>query len=125
MNIFEKASKQSLRFDTSLGCLSVEDLWNMKLTHLDEMAVYLNSQLSKSDTVSFISNKKSENEILQLKFDIAKHIIDVRLEDIAEAENAIARKAEKQKILEAISNIESAEFGEKTKEELNDMLAKL
>ena len=38
LNIFEKASKQKLRFVTSKGMISSEDLWDMSLQSLDIIA---------------------------------------------------------------------------------------
>ena len=125
MNIFEQASRQKLRFETTRGTLISDDLWAIDLQIVDDIAIHFNKKLSEDGKTSFIKDVSKNNEMNQLKFDIAKHIIDVRLKDIEDANDAVARKAEKQKILEAIASIESAEFGEKTKEELNKMLSKL
>lgn len=122
MNIFEQASRDKLRFNTEFGSLSAEDLWNIDLNIVDNIAIYHSKKLSSDGPISFINDVSADNKIHQLKFDIAKHIIDVVLQERKDTENAVARKAEKQKILQAISAIETAEFGEKSKEELLEML---
>ena len=37
-NLFEKASKMKLRFSTTKGVLSTEDLWDLSLESLDRIA---------------------------------------------------------------------------------------
>ncbi|MNE03052.1 hypothetical protein D3C80_955410 [compost metagenome] len=80
--LFEAASRQKLRFDSKVGQLSVEDLWDLPLTsatkaNLDQIAVDLNRQL-KGTEESFVSTGK-KNAVLELKFEIVKHIIGVRV----------------------------------------------
>jgi hypothetical protein len=55
MDIFEKASREKLRFSTSQGQFSVEDLWNLPLTspsgrsvNLYDIANGLNKELKES-----------------------------------------------------------------------------
>jgi len=121
MNIFEKANKISLRFDTTAGTLTVEDLWHLSLEHLDTLAVSYKKELDKQETESFIKvNRKPNN--LQLRFDITKSIIESRLEDIEDNKNRIERKKMKEKIMEAIANKKDAAFQEKSLEELQAML---
>jgi len=107
--MFEKASRLALRFITPKGSLSVEDLWDLPLTaanagtSLDNIAKGLYRQLKEADTESFVVKAKKSDEILQLKFDIVKHIIEIRL---AENERASAKKEakeKKQKILSIIA----------------------
>ena len=121
MNIFEKANKVSLRFNTDAGMLSTEDLWHLPLEILDILAVSLKKQLDSEDTESFITAKRKPSN-LQLRFDIAKSIIDTRLEDNEASKKRIERKKTKEKIMEAIANKEDAERQEKSLEELRAML---
>lgn len=70
---------------------------------LDGVAKQLHKQLKDSDTESFIIKATKPNEELQLKFDIVKHIIAVRLAENEEADKARERKERKQRILAIIA----------------------
>lgn len=129
--MFEKASRLKLLFDTCKGQLTTEDLWELPLTsntskaNLDAIAIGLHKQLKNGDDVSFVIKDKKSDAIVQLKFDIVKHIIEVRLAE-AEAKVQAGEKAEKkQRILQALSESENKEFESKTPEELKAMLAEL
>jgi hypothetical protein len=79
--MFEKASRMKLRFNTQRGVLSVEDLWDLPLIQLDNIAIALNKKLQESKTESFIKTRTKDTTELELKFNIAKHIIDVKLQE--------------------------------------------
>lgn len=104
--MFEVASRQKLRFASNIGQLSVEDLWELPLTsatkvNLDQIAVDLNRQL-KGTEESFVSTGK-KNAVLELKFEIVKHIIGVRVaENQAKIDerNRAARKEQVEALIE-------------------------
>lgn len=121
MNIFEKANKIGLRFNTDVGMLSVEDLWHLPLEALDALAVGLKMELNKQDTESFIKATRKPNH-LQLRFDIAKSVIDSRLEDMENAKKTMERKKTKEKIMEIIAAKQDSALQEKSLEELEAML---
>lgn len=105
VNIFEQASRLKLRFTTPVGELSAEQLWDLPLTgtrSLDAVAVSLNDQLNKSEVKSFVSSTSTADKLVQLRFDIAKYIIEVRKEEkqaaADKAENASKRKLLKEAI---------------------------
>jgi hypothetical protein len=78
MSIFKQASKKQLRFETSRGQLSVEQLWDLKMTPLATLIKFLKDKLSVSDTaddMAFLETTATEaDKTLQLKFDVAKAI---------------------------------------------------
>lgn len=124
-NMFEQASRQKLRFDTGVGLLTVEDLWALPLSttnnkpNLDAIAVELNKAL-KGTEESFVSNKKKD-AILQLKFDLVKHIIDTRMQEIDAKTKEAQRSAQIGKIDELIAAKEDAALSELTIEQLQDL----
>lgn len=77
--IFEKASRIKLVIKASNGVLKVEDLWDLSLEALDAIAKSLNKQIKDGTEESYIKAKTETNTLLQLRFDIVKHIIDVKL----------------------------------------------
>lgn len=127
--MFEKATRLALRFATATqGLVSTEDLWNLPLTSaagktsLDQVAVALFKQLKSGDDVSFVTATKKSDAVTQLKFDIVKHIIDVR---VAEAEENAKKKAnadKKQQLLGLIASKEVQALEGKSVEELTAMV---
>jgi len=79
MSIFEKASKAKLRFSTSRGQLSTEDLWDLSLESLDSIAVAIDKALETAGKKSFIGKRDTTNTTLELQLEILKHIIEVKL----------------------------------------------
>jgi hypothetical protein len=107
--MFEKAAKLKLRFDTTSGPLSVEDLWDLPLTstkgkaNLDDIARGLHKQLKSGDDVSFVVPTRKSDETIQLKFDLVKHVIDARLAENQAALLEKERADKKQRIMGIIA----------------------
>ena len=134
MFIFEQASRERIRFQTQVGAVSVEDLWDLPLSsktnkpNLDDIAKGLYKELKNTeDAVSFVNKPatSSKTNRTQLMFDIVMHIINVRLE-----ENAVAAKtretAEKlQTIMEILADREENTLKTASTEDLNKMLDEL
>lgn len=116
--MFEKASRIKLRYSTNRGVLSVEDLWDLSLEQLDPIAINLNKRLKESQTESFIKTRTKDTTELELKFNIVKHIIDVKLQEQEERIVAAEKKARRQKILDLMAKKQDAELESKSYEEL-------
>lgn len=114
----EKASRMKLRFNTQRGVLSVEDLWDLPLIQLDNIAIALNKKLQESKTESFIKTRTKDTTELELKFNIAKHIIDVKLQEQEDRLLESEKKAKRQKILDLMAKKQDAELEGKSLEEL-------
>lgn len=126
--MFEQATRMKLRFNTPQGQLSVEDLWDLPLTsttnkaNLDAIAVGLYAELNSNRNISFVNSGSAGDQTLQLKFDIVKHIIDVRKAENASAVEARARKDQKQRLLELINQKENESLAGKSIDELRKMV---
>jgi hypothetical protein len=125
VNIFEQASRLKLRFQTAKGLLTTEDLWHLSLEELNTVAIALNKQVKESTEISFIEVKSKANELLELKFEIAKRVINVKLEEKQQRELAAELQRQKQKLLELISEKEEGALKELPVEELRKRLASL
>lgn len=125
MNNFEKATRLRLRFETSRGNLNVEDLWRLPLAELDKLAIALNKQLKESSEESFIKAKSKDNKLLELRFDIVKHIIETLLSEDEEKKKAADKRAKREQLLELISKKKNQELEGKSLEELEAELTKL
>ena len=129
--MFEKASRAKIRFETSKGNLTVEDLWDLPLTsntgkaNLDDIARGLHSQLKEADEISFVNPVVSSNDNLKLGFEIVKHVISVRLDEANKRANEAAAKEKKQKIMAIIDQKQDAALSAMSVEELRQMVASL
>lgn len=95
--LFERASRANLTFETRIGTLSVYDLWRLPLLAknnkftLNELAQDLHGKLKEQPQIDFVNGTETNNEdsVLQLKFDIVLHIINVLK---AERDAAVVRE---------------------------------
>ena len=130
MSNFKKAVQQKLRFETAIGLVTVEDLFNLKLTgnrglNLDTVAKTINKQLKESEEESFVSKPTTANAELQLKLDIVKEIIADKLQEKKTAEEATANKAKRDKLLALKSKKQDESLESLTEEEIDAQLAEL
>lgn len=115
MNIFERAVRSKLRFMTSIGVLSSEDLFDLPLllpngrACLDKVARETNLSLRAYGEDSFVEEKPAAAKIeLQLKLDIIKHVIASKQADAAAAETRVKNEARRQKLLEVLAKKQDA-----------------
>lgn len=129
--MFEKASRLKLRFDTSKGSLTVEDLWDLPLTsarngaNLNDIAKGLNKACKDAGEEDFVNNTTKTDAVLQLKFDIVKHVISVRLAENEAARMESARKEKKARLLELIARKQDKQLEDMSLENLQAMVAEL
>lgn len=128
--MFEKATRLKFRFPSAVGNLTVEDLWDLRLTNgnrvsLDNVAKAINKQLKSENEESFVNARTKNNEELELKLEILKHIIRVKQDEKTAFEQATERRIKRQKILEIIENKENTELASKELGELRAMIDEL
>ena len=123
--MFEIATKKKFRFPFR-GMISTEDLWDLSLTDLDAIYKTLNAQKkAKADEDSLLSTKTNEDIELNLKIDIVKHIVSVKLEEKAAKDAERAKRVQKQKIMSILAEKEDEALHGKSIEELQKMLGDL
>ena len=91
INMFERASREKLRFPSVKGELTIEQLWDLPLqssrsntVDLDSVARTVNTDLKAVTEESFVETRSNpQKAVLTLKLDILKHIIATK-----QAENA-------------------------------------
>ena len=131
IDMFEKATKQRLRFDTVKGLLSVEDLWELPLisrsnsADLDTVAKTVSKELKVTEEESFVKPVTVSNTALNLKLEIVKHIIAVKLQEKENRENVAEKDRKKSRLLEIIDKKQDQELESKTVDELKKDLASL
>ena len=125
VNIFEQATRKKLRFSTRKGEASVEDLWDLSLTALNEVAKGVNRTLKAQEEEDFITTPSTAATTDQLKLDILKSVIKHKLEvkdATAKRQETLQKKAQLEQI---IMRKKDAELEGKSLEDLQKELAEL
>lgn len=100
--MYKKALRTKLRFSTTKGKLTTEDLFDLSLTDLNNLAIALDKKLSETPRKSFISDITPDTQEDELRFNIVKDIITLKLVERNAAQNAKAKAAEKAQLLEIL-----------------------
>ncbi len=123
-NIFEYAVRNKVRFPFK-GMISVEDLWDLSLANLDSIYKALNKQVKESDEESLLATKTSVDTELEIQIAIVKHIVSVKLAEKEAREKAVAKKAQKQRIMSIIAAKEDEALQNSSVDDLKKMLDEL
>ena len=131
VNIFEKASRAGLRFTTSKGVATADDLWNLPLTsntgklNLDDIARSISAKIKESEVESFVHKSTKANDLEKLRLDIVKRIIEVKLEENEARKNEKEKEERKKALLQALSNKKAESLTKMTEDEIEAELNKL
>lgn len=124
MENYKKAAQVKLRFTTSKGLLSTEQLMDLGQLELAAVIKSLKKVVDDStdDELSFLTDTIKKNSLDELRFEIAKDIYldkKQRIEDVAlESEN----KRKNQEILAIIAKKEGDKLEDLSIEDLKKML---
>lgn len=92
--MFEKASRLKLRFETSKGFLSTEDLWDLNLISLDNIYRVVNKKIKDMQEDSLLAIRTKDEDELRLKIEIISHIVKVKQEEATAFKQRQVRRAE-------------------------------
>lgn len=123
--MYKQAAQMKLRFATSRGNVTVEDLFDLSLQNLDKIAVALDEELSKSPKKSFIQAVNPETKVIELKFNIVKDVISTKLTEKQEKEQAKEKAAKKQQLVEILARKQAQNLENLSEEELQKRIAEL
>ena len=124
MDNFKTASQQKLRFTTSKGPLAVEQLWDLPLKELDELAVSLQAEYNQSAKQSFLVKSSKKDETAKLRFDIALDILNTLSAEQEAAAAKLDAKSHNEKIKGLIAKKQEAKLESLSEAELRKMLIK-
>lgn len=125
MSIYKQASKEGLRFSTTKGNLSVEQLWSLTQTDLGNSLKTVKKILKKSDDedLGFLDEGTTVDKENQLRFDILKDIYLTKKAENEARRTEAERKENNQKIMALIQRKKEDELGGKSIAELEAMLS--
>jgi hypothetical protein len=125
MNIFEEASRRKMRFATSKGLVSVEDLWALKLPELQALAETLDKRVQASTSTNYFGVKPPEDADSKLAFELVVHVGKVKHEEDIARKSAADKEKRRKHILDIMARKTDAELEGKSLNELREELGKL
>lgn len=129
-NIFEKGTRDNVKFSTSKGNVGIPDLWTYNEITLANLGKSLKAELKplveEDDEFSITPAKTSkEAEVLKLKIAIVKHILEVKISEKRAKNEAHALESRKQELRELIAIKKGEADKGKALEDLEKELAEL
>lgn len=130
-NIFEYAARHKLRFTSSKGSLTAEQLWDIPLRsdndfNLDVIAQTANKALKAASEESFVSTTHTHAHTrLEVALEVVKRVIEVKLADEAAAKTRAQKKAEREELLRILAEKEKGELSALSVQELQKRIAAL
>ncbi len=124
MDMYKKAAFLKLRFQTTRGLLSVEQLADLKMTELaklckEQLEVVKKSKGTGDEDLAFLESTTGEKENLEvLRFDILKDIYLEKKNQKDQAAEDTQKKLELSKLDELIAKKQDAELESLSVEEL-------
>lgn len=122
--MYKQASQLKLRYQTSVGLVSTEQLWDLTQTQLSNAIKAVKKVLKKTDDdeLSFLEDTKVVDVENQLRFDILKDIYLTKKKESEELRNAAEIKAHNQKILSLIAEKQEGKLKEMSIKELEKLI---
>jgi len=122
--MFEQATRMKLRFNFK-GQITVEDLWELRLVELDNIFKALNSQAKTQKEESLLDRKTKEDEELDLKMKIIRHVVETKQQERKERLDANAKAEKKKKLLGIIAEKQDAALRDMSVEDLTKLVDEL
>lgn len=122
MENFKQASKEKLRFQTSKGSLSTEQLWDLSITDLDSLAVSLEQAHQESGKKSFVRKTSAKDKTAKLRFDVVLDVLNTKMDEQQAAQEKLETKQHNEKILTLIADKQDETLKGKSIKQLEAML---
>lgn len=126
---YKKASRIGLRFPTTKGFLSVEQVWSLPQKDLEHAIKKTHEEIKKEgvtdDDLSFLAEtavKSEETELNELRFEILKDIYQTKKAEAEALSSEREKKAYNKKILDIIAKKEEEDLNNLSVEDLRKKL---
>lgn len=123
-NLFEIATRNKMRFPSTKGELSVEDLWDLSDKDLDVVYKNLKDQEVKSSEESLLDDANIDPK-LTAAIGIVKYIFTTKRNEGLEAKELIDKKRNQQLYIDALSRRKLKDIDNMSVEELEAKIAEL
>ena len=123
-NMFETATRAKLRFTSTKGELTVEQLWDVPLRSrdgfdMDAIAKGANKALKSITEESFVSTERTPAHAkAELTLELCKYIIGVKLAEESAAKTRADNRVEKERLLGILAEKQAGKLSELTEREL-------
>ncbi len=123
--------RNKLRFASSRGDLSVEQLWDVPLRsndgfNLNAVAKAASNAAKATNEENFVETTRTSTHIrVETAFELVKHIIDVKLADEAAAKKRVENKIKREKLLTVLAEKQDGKLSEMSERELKKQIAEL
>jgi len=124
ISLFESATRKKFRFTSPRGELTVEQLWELPLLssdglNLDAIAKTVNKDLKAATEESFVATERSPSHgAIEAKLNVIKRIIEVKLNEQAEAKKRAETKAKREKIIAALADKQEVKLTKMSEKQL-------
>lgn len=126
-NVFLTATKIKLRFPSGRGQLATEDLWDLSLKKLDEMAVAIDASVGERKT--FLANPDTQVTLEQaeqsLRLEVLKEVIKTKQDENSAALAASKKRAHKEFLKSLKEKKQLAQMEDLSIEDIDKQLAEL
>lgn len=130
-NIFEYATRNKLRFASTRGDLTVEQLWDVPLRskddfNLNSVAKAASKALKDATEESFVETGRTVFQLrLEVAFDVVRHVIEEKLNEEASAKRRADNKIEREKLLGILADKQAGKLSALSENELKKRIQAL
>ena len=132
-NLFEYGTRNKLRFSSTRGELSIEQLWDVPLRSrdgsgfdLNEIAKTANKLLKSVTEESFVEVERTPiHARLELSLEVVKLVIETKLAEEAAEKKRAENKAEKEKLLKILAEKQDGKLSELSEQALKRRISEL
>jgi len=129
-DLFAVGTRMKLRFPSQRGDLTIEHLWDLPLQSkggfdLDVVAKGIKRELDAATESSFVTTASPASTLLELKLDILKSIISIKLTEREENLKTKERQEERSKLLNLLEEKKDEKLKDLTEDEIKARLDQL
>jgi len=132
-NLFEFATRNKLRFASTRGELSVEQLWDVPLRSKDDfnlntIAKAANKawkEISEENFVETTTAKTPDYMRREAALEVVKYVIEAKLDELEAAEKRAANKQKREQLLKILAEKQEGRLSDLSEKELQRQIAAL